>query len=176
MQSIPSMPRLYYVNQVATRLWLRRYCVNTVATASLWRRHSVLARLRPRYVNFEHVQCFSTFSASMETTSRPYRFLLRSHGVVQVLTASCRFFVDVVGTWCDGAKRAGALVQWWKMPKIPSSSPALAYKFQRNKTFLPRSLVKMQYCRASVACSTSDRQGSSFELCVWRAVSSHHPQ
>ena len=30
-----------------------------------------------------------------------------------------------------------------------------------------------------VACSTSDRQGSDFEFCVWRAVSSHsshHPQ
>ena len=30
-----------------------------------------------------------------------------------------------------------------------------------------------------VACSASDRQGSNFEFCVWRAVSSqssHHPQ
>ena len=27
-----------------------------------------------------------------------------------------------------------------------------------------------------VACSTSDRQGSIFESCVCRAVSSHHPQ
>ena len=30
-----------------------------------------------------------------------------------------------------------------------------------------------------VACSPSDRQGSNFESCVWRAVSfhsSHHPQ
>ena len=30
-----------------------------------------------------------------------------------------------------------------------------------------------------VACMASDRQGSNFELCVWRAVSSHsspHPQ
>ena len=30
-----------------------------------------------------------------------------------------------------------------------------------------------------VACSTSDRQGSNFESCLWRAVSfpsSHHPQ
>ena len=29
-----------------------------------------------------------------------------------------------------------------------------------------------------IACSTSDRQGSNFEFCVWRAVSSHsshHP-
>ena len=27
-----------------------------------------------------------------------------------------------------------------------------------------------------VACSASDRQGSNFESCVWRTVSSHHPQ
>ena len=27
-----------------------------------------------------------------------------------------------------------------------------------------------------VACSTSDYQGPNFELCVWRAVSSHYPQ
>ena len=99
MQCFSSMPRLYYVNQVATRFWLRRYCVNSVVTTSLWRPHGVLTPLRPRYVNFEHVQCSSTCSASMETTSRPYRFLLRSHGVVQVPPTSCRFFVDVVGTW-----------------------------------------------------------------------------
>ena len=27
-----------------------------------------------------------------------------------------------------------------------------------------------------VACSASDRQGPNFESCVWRTVSSHHPQ
>ena len=27
-----------------------------------------------------------------------------------------------------------------------------------------------------VACSATDRQGSNFESCVWRTVSSHHPQ
>ena len=27
-----------------------------------------------------------------------------------------------------------------------------------------------------VACSASDLQGSNFEFCVWRAVSSYHPQ
>ena len=30
--------------------------------------------------------------------------------------------------------------------EIPGSNPALAFKSQRNKTFLPRSLVKIQYC------------------------------
>ena len=27
-----------------------------------------------------------------------------------------------------------------------------------------------------VTCSASDRQGANFESCVWRTVSSHHPQ
>ena len=34
-------------------------------------------------------------------------------------------------------------------------------------------------CNREVACSASDRQGSNFESCVWRTVSSqssHHPQ
>ena len=49
--------------------------------------------------------------------------------------------------------------------------------------FLPHPRVKVSIvgslCDREVACSTSDRQGSNFEFCVWRTVSSqssHHPQ
>ena len=49
--------------------------------------------------------------------------------------------------------------------------------------FLPYPLVKRNVVGSlrdrEVACSTSDRQGTNFESCVWRAVSSHsshHPQ
>ena len=46
--------------------------------------------------------------------------------------------------------------------------------------FLPHPLVKLgivgRLCDREVACSALDRQGSNFESCVWRAVSSHHPQ
>ena len=49
--------------------------------------------------------------------------------------------------------------------------------------FLPHPRVKVSIvgslCDREVACSASDRQGSNFESCVWRAVSSqssHHPQ
>jgi len=45
---------------------------------------------------FEHVQNSTTSSMSMETISRPCRFLLRSY---YVLTASTQFLEDVVGTW-----------------------------------------------------------------------------
>ena len=47
-------------------------------------------------------------------------------------------------------QRAGALVQWLKLPvwksEIAGSNPTLALKFQRNKLFLPRSHVKILYC------------------------------
>ena len=49
--------------------------------------------------------------------------------------------------------------------------------------FLPDPRVKVSIAGSlrdlEVACSASDRQGSNFESCVWRAVSSqssHHPQ
>ena len=49
--------------------------------------------------------------------------------------------------------------------------------------FLPHPRVKVSVVGSSrdreVACSASDRQGSNFESCVWRTVSSqssHHPQ
>ena len=49
--------------------------------------------------------------------------------------------------------------------------------------FLPHPRVKVSIVGSfrdrEVACSASDRQGSIFEFCVWRTVSSrssHHPQ
>ena len=52
-----------------------------------------------------------------------------------------------------------------------------------EKMFLPHPRVKVSIVGSlrdrEVACSASDRQGSNFESCVWRTVSSqssHHPQ
>ena len=52
-----------------------------------------------------------------------------------------------------------------------------------TKMFLPHPRVKVSIVGnlrdREVACSASDRQGSNFESCVWRTVSSqssHHPQ
>ena len=61
---------------------------------------------------------------------------------------------------------------------------ALWYKASVDTTlFLPHPRVKVSIVGSlrdrEVACSTSDRQGSNFESCVWRTVScqsSHHPQ
>ena len=54
---------------------------------------------------------------------------------------------------------------------------------KETKLFLPHPRVKVSIVGSlrdrEVACSASDRRGSSFESCVWRTVSSqssHHPQ
>ena len=54
---------------------------------------------------------------------------------------------------------------------------------KETKMFLPHPRVKVNIVGSlrdrEVACSASDRQGSNFESCVWRTVSSqssHHPQ
>ena len=54
---------------------------------------------------------------------------------------------------------------------------------KETKMFLPHPRVKVSIVGIlrdrEVACSASDRQGSNFESCVWRTVSSqstHHPQ
>ena len=54
---------------------------------------------------------------------------------------------------------------------------------KETKMFLLHPCVKISIVGSlrdrEVACSASDRQGSNFEACVWRTVSSqssHHPQ
>ena len=54
---------------------------------------------------------------------------------------------------------------------------------KETKLFLPHPRVKVSIVGSlrdrEVACSALDRQGSNFESCVWRTVSSqssHHPQ
>ena len=53
----------------------------------------------------------------------------------------------------------------------------------KETMFLPHTSVKLSIVESlrdrEVACSSSDRQGSNFESCVWRTVtshSSHHSQ
>ena len=61
--------------------------------------------------------------------------------------------------------------------RVRGSVPGLG-GFKKQKMFLPHPRVGSLRDR-EVACSASDRQGSNFESCVWRTVSSqssHHPQ
>ena len=66
--------------------------------------------------------------------------------------------------------------------RIRGSVPGLG-GLKETKMFLPHPRVKVSIVESlrdrEVACSASDRQGSNFESCVWRTVSSqssHHPQ
>ena len=66
--------------------------------------------------------------------------------------------------------------------RVRGSVPSLG-GLKETKMFLPHPHVNVSIVGSlrgrEVACSASDRQGSNFESCVWRAVSSqssHHPQ
>ena len=63
--------------------------------------------------------------------------------------------------------------------RVRGSFPGLG-GLKETKMFLPHPLVKLSIVGSlrerEVACTASDLQGLNFESCVWRAVSSHHPQ
>ena len=66
--------------------------------------------------------------------------------------------------------------------RVRGSVPGLG-DLKETKMFLPHPRVKVSIAGSlrdrEVTCSASDRQGSNFESCVWRTVSSqssHHPQ
>ena len=66
--------------------------------------------------------------------------------------------------------------------RVQGSVPGLG-GLKETKLFLPHPRVKVSIVGSlrdrEVACSVSDRQGSNFESCVWKTVSSqssHHPQ
>ena len=66
--------------------------------------------------------------------------------------------------------------------RIRGSVPGLG-GLKETRMFLPHPRVEVSIVGSlrdrAVACSASDRQGSNFEFCVWRTVSSqssHHPQ
>ena len=66
--------------------------------------------------------------------------------------------------------------------RVRGSVPSLG-GLKETKMFLPHPRVKVIIVGSlrdrEVACSDSDHQGSNFESCVWRTVSSqssHHPQ
>ena len=66
--------------------------------------------------------------------------------------------------------------------RVRGSVPGLG-GLKETKLFLPHPRVKVSIVGSlrdrEVACSALDRQGSNFESCVWRTVSSqssHHPQ
>ena len=63
--------------------------------------------------------------------------------------------------------------------RVRGSVPDLG-GLKETKNVFPHPRVKLSIVGSlrdqEVACSASDRQGWNFESCVWRTVSSHHPQ
>ena len=93
---------------------------------------------------------------------------------------------------CDAWKTVGiSFREWGGGPRVVVSTAAFHARvrgpglggLKETKLFLPHPRVKDSIVGSlrdrEVACSASDRQGSNFESCVWRTVSSqssHHPQ
>ena len=84
-------------------------------------------------------------------------------------------------------------VEWGGGPRVVVSTAAFHARvrgsvpglggFKETKMFLPHPRVKVSIVVSlrdrEVACSASDGEGSNFESCVWRTMSSHsshHPQ
>ena len=97
-----------------------------------------------------------------------------------------RYYVDVFG--CNGSrniKGGGPRVVVSTTAfhaRVRGSVPGLG-GLKETKMFLPHPRVKVSIVGSlrdrEVACSASDRQGSNFDSCVWRTVSSqssHQPQ
>ena len=63
--------------------------------------------------------------------------------------------------------------------RVWGSFPGLGF-LKETKMFVPHPLVKLSIVGSlldrELACSASDLQGLYFDSCVWRAVSSYHPQ
>ena len=99
--------------------------------------------------------------------------------------AQCVVFAVMIAFWSTDQKGGGPRVVVSTAAfhaRVRGSVPGLG-GFKETKMFLPHPRVKVSIVGSlrdrEVACSASDRQGSNFESCVWRTVSSQssrHPQ
>ena len=113
---------------------------------------------------------------------RFYFFLMnvKIKGLVFYLRFFC-IFTDIVLPQLGGGPRVVVSTAAFHA-RVRGSVPGLG-GLKETKLFLPHPRVKVSIVGSlrdrEVACSASDRQGSNFESCVWRTVSSqssHHPQ
>ena len=83
--------------------------------------------------------------------------------VLRILTVDYTFNPTGRVPWCSGwSYLLGKL-------EIAGSNPTLAFKLEKNKMFLPRSLVKIQYVSQSLSVSVygSDSGSGSVSACFW---------
>ena len=93
------------------------------------------------------------------------------------------YLVLYLGIWNEQGGSPRVVVSTTALhARVWGSVPGLG-GLKETKMFLPHPRVKVSIVGSlrdrEVACSASDRQGSNFESCFWRAVSSqssHHPQ
>ena len=88
--------------------------------------------------------------------------------------------LDLIGVLGGGPREVVSTAAFHA--RVRGSVPGLG-GLKETKMFLPHPRGKVSIVGSlrvrEVACSASDRQGSNFESCVWRTVSSqssHHPQ
>ena len=103
-----------------------------------------------------------------------------SCGYSAVSSHSSRHFQEVLNDQGGGPRVVDSTAAFHA--RVRGSVPGLG-GLKETKMFLPHPRVKVSIAGSlrdrEVACSASDRQGSNFESCVWRTVSSqssHHPQ
>ena len=99
------------------------------------------------------------------------------HLIKDILSLSLVYYINYMG----GGPRVVVSTAAFHA-RVRGSVPGLG-GLKETKMFLPHPRVKVSIVGSlrdrEVACSASDRQGSNFESCVWRTVSSqssHHPQ
>ena len=97
------------------------------------------------------------------------------------LPTSCLYIIKLSSSYKGGGPRVVVSTAAFHA-RVRGSVPGLG-GLKETKLFLPHPRVKVSIVGSlrdrEVACSASDRQGSNFESCVWRTVSSqssHHPQ
>ena len=107
-------------------------------------------------------------------------FIFKSSKFCIIKNRFLTWAVEVIAGWGGGPRVVVSTAAFHA--RIRGSVPGLG-GLKETKMFLPHPRVKVSIVGSlrdrEVACSASDRQGSNFESCVWRTVSSqssHHPQ
>ena len=124
----------------------------------------------------------ASYSSPAESSTLPIYVLPLKYAAVKirVINLSLKIYKDK-GDGSNGIASFNCILDevLSNAPWFRGSFPGLC-GMKETKMFLPHPLVKLSIVGSlrdrEVACSASDRQGLNFELCIWRAVSSHHPQ
>ena len=147
-------------------------------------------------VNSTGEELFTTDSQTFSGSTSSYGDVSHSSpggGLLTTETMAVLVLIVTDSVW-EQAITAGLLILFWGYVNISNGTPSYVirkeYSLHKAQFMILGSYMvcEVLYCNlvsivgslrdGEVACSASDRQGSNFESCVWRAVSphsSHHP-